>query len=148
MYRIRSGSPNRLRKVGGTARQPNVSGSRRPELALSASEMRAARTFYRRVLRGRPVPTLSGRPLAFLVGDTIIEVRPDLGAAAPPISITVDDPDANAQRCWDAGFTVRVGEDDTGRSPISVIDPFGRRLDLTPSISTTGTAHAADKEAS
>lgn len=97
---------------------------------------RAARAFYRQALRGRPLrPTgrnSTAETLAFAVGDTIIEVDPTLGAAAAPLRLEVDDPHTIAERCWNAGFTVRLGQDETGHAPLSVIDPFGRRVDLVP----------------
>src|SRR6185295_4282494 len=73
----------------------------------------------------------------------IIEGNPSLEGSTAPIVLEVDDPDSVAQRCWDAGLTVRVHQDETGRAPVSVIDPFGRRVDLVPRATPTRTAREA-----
>ena len=102
--------------------------------AIAPSEAKAARSFYRDVLKGRQVwPTgraEAGGSLWFLVGRTLVEVGPDLQRAAAPIVVDVDDPDRLAARAWDAGYHVRVHEDATGRAPVSVVDPFGRQIHL------------------
>ena len=67
----------------------------------------------------------------------IIEGSSSLEGSTAPIILEVDDPDSVAQRCWDAGLTVRVHQDETGRAPVSVIDPFGRRVDLVPRATPT-----------
>ena len=149
MYRIQSERRGRPRVADRPRSKPNARNSLRRGTGLSADVLTAARAFYGRALRGRRVrPDIPGTAPAFIVGDTIVEMRPDLGAAAPTILLLVEDPDALAQRCWDAGFTVRVGQDVTGRAPVSVIDPFGRRLDLAPAIGLTSPARAAAQEAS
>jgi hypothetical protein len=98
--------------------------------------MRSAHVFYGETLGGRPIrPILEAaavRGLWFAVGGVRVEARADLGSRAAPILLHVEDPYALAQRCWDAGFTVRVRQDETGRAPVSVIDPYGRRIDLAP----------------
>jgi hypothetical protein len=96
--------------------------------------VKAARLFYQRALQGRrvwPARQTAGESLWFLVAGSLIEVRGGLGGMAPVV-IDVEDPDALAQRCWDAGFTVRVNRDTAGSAPVSVFDPFGRRVDLAP----------------
>jgi len=104
--------------------------------STAPSDVEAARAFYGDALLGRQLrrPARCGTTtgLWFLISGNTVEVRTGNGGAAAPVVIDVDDPDLLAQRCWDAGFTVRVGEDETGRAPVSVIDPFGRRLDLMP----------------
>lgn len=110
--------------------------------ALSAENVRSAHVFYRELLGGRRIrpPNVEAagvRGLWFLVGSVRVEVRADLGSRAAPILLHVEDPDAVAQRCWDAGFTVRVRQDERGRAPVSVFDPFGRRVDLAPHIALT-----------
>jgi len=67
----------------------------------------------------------------------IIDGNPRLEASTAPIVLEVDDPDSVAQRCWDAGLTVRLHQDETGRAPVSVIDSFGRRVDLVPRAAPT-----------
>jgi hypothetical protein len=56
--------------------------------------------------------------------------RRALGSAAKDrVKLVVDDVDAIAERCWDAGLTVRVcGPADA--STIVVIDPFGVEMEL------------------
>ena len=64
-----------------------------------------------------------------MVGSTVLRVSlADREIDAPKLQ--VDSPAALAERCWDAGYTVRVrghGSDD-----LIVLDPFGRELVLTP----------------
>ena len=149
MCRMQSMRSGRARMEDRSQSRPNAGrpAPRRP--ALSAAEMTAARAFYARVLRGRRVRRdVHDGTLAFIVGETVVDVRPDLGGAAPAIVLPVENPDAVAQRCWDAGFTVRVGQDRSGEATISVIDPFGRRLDLAPTIGLTSRTRAMSKEAS
>jgi len=113
--------------------------------APSAAEL--VRTFYEDVLGGRRVwparrtDTASG--LWFRVGSTFLEARAADGEVLPPIVLEVDAPEAVAERCWDAGFTVRVNQDSTGRAPVSVFDPFGRRVDLAPRESTLNVYRSA-----
>lgn len=56
---------------------------------------------------------------------------------ATPVRLVVDDPEEVAERCWDAGFTVQVIQDATGRASISLVDPFGHRIDLVPRMETS-----------
>jgi len=108
----------------------------RRRTVMTPSEERAARVFYRRALKGRQVwlagDACANGSLWFLVAGSLIEVSGGLVSTAKPIVLDVDDPDDLAQRCWDAGFTVLVNQDSTGRAPVSVFDPFGRRVDLAP----------------
>ena len=118
-------SPDR-RHAGSTFRcRPGISGS----------GVAAARSFYVDALGGRQV-WRTGRAevpesLWFLVGGTLVEVGADAGAAVPAaIALEVDSPDDVAERCWDAGFTVRLRHDGIRPAEVSVVDPFGRRIDL------------------
>lgn len=92
---------------------------------------RAARTFYEGVLGGRQVwptgPRAATRKLWFLVGHTLVQVS--LAPAADALELSVDSPAAIAERCWDAGYTVRLRAD--GTDDFIVIDPFGREVVLT-----------------
>jgi hypothetical protein len=56
--------------------------------------------------------------------------RRALGSAAKDrVKLVVDDVDATAERCWDAGLKVRIcGPADA--STIVVIDPFGVEMEL------------------
>jgi hypothetical protein len=97
----------------------------------------AARKFYRGILGGRQVwPTDRRRGLHslwFLVGDTLVEVDPAPRAAPAPVEVAVDSPNEIAERCWNAGYTVRLrdpGADDSC-SEFVITDPFGRSITLT-----------------
>ena len=66
--------------------------------------------------------------LRFLVGEDLVTTVPDI--AHDRVTLVVDDVLAIAERCWDAGFVVRVDESaDDG--PIVVIDPVGLEVELT-----------------
>ena len=97
----------------------------------------AARRFYRGVLGGRQVwPTdrrRGLRSLFFLIGDTLIEIDPAPRFAPQAVALEVDAPNELAERCWNAGYTVRLRDDDVDESnPAFVItDPFGRSIALT-----------------
>jgi len=100
---------------------------------LGTREVAAATRFYCGALCGQPAgyAEASGRlrRLWFRVGDAIIETG--LGwRARERIALPVHDPDETAERCWDAGFSVFVHDDSP--APLSVVDPFGRRIDLVP----------------
>jgi len=98
----------------------------------------AARRFYRGVLGGRQVwPTdrrRSLRSLFFLVGDTLIEVDPASRVAPEAVALEVDAPNEIAERCWNAGYTVRLRDNDLDESDPAffITDPFGRSIALTP----------------
>jgi len=106
---------------------------RRPARAPRATVL--ARSFYQNVLGGRRVWPAHSRDVSgvlwFLVGTTLMEVRTDRDDGAAATTLPVRAPEELAERCWDAGFVVRVREDGAGRAMLSVIDPFGRRIDLT-----------------
>jgi catechol 2,3-dioxygenase-like lactoylglutathione lyase family enzyme len=152
MCRIHWSRPSTTRRVGGKVLRLNGRTSSPRPRAISPSDAAAARAFYCDALRGRQVGLAPRRStvgsLWFLVAGTIVEVRTDRGSAAAPIALDVDDPDLLAQRCWDAGFTVRVRQDEAGRAPVSVIDPFGRRVDLAPRAEQVGARLAAGGEES
>ena len=57
---------------------------------------------------------------------------PDASDGGSPRVLVMDDPTGMAERCWDAGFTVRVRETRSGGTAFVVTDPFGRRLVLAP----------------
>lgn len=108
---------------------------RRPVLGTRA--VAAAARFYCGALCGQPVGCAGAngglRRLWFRVGDAIIETG--LGwRARERIALPVRDPNETAERCWDAGFSVFVHDDvhDDRAAPLSVADPFGRRIDLVP----------------
>jgi hypothetical protein len=136
MNRIPMTARRTIRRVRADALRLSADSTCRRAHPNAPSDVEAARAFYGDALRGRQLRLPARRGMTtglwFLVGGNIVEVRTANGGAAASIVIDVDDPDLLAQRCWDAGFTVRVGEDETGRAPVSVIDPFGRRVDLMP----------------
>ena len=47
------------------------------------------------------------------------------------IVLEVDAAEQIAEWCWDAGFSVYVREDARGRTVLSIVDPLGRRIELT-----------------
>lgn len=102
----------------------------------------AAVRFYRDALRGRLLPPprerASRRALSFLIGDTRIEVEPGASVVpAAPVAVVVDDPVAIAERCWDAGYTVRVHDGPASAPSLFVADPFGRVIALVGRTMTT-----------
>ena len=103
---------------------------------ISPSDASVARAFYRDALGGHQVwpagPMGARGRVWFLVAGALIEVGGAAVGRSAPVVLDVDDPDELAQRCWDAGFTVRMHQDPTGRAPVSVFDPFDRRIDLAP----------------
>lgn len=91
-----------------------------------------ARRFYRDVLGGREVRRDSDGPsgaLWFILGRQCVAVRLRVSETGP-VSLEVHDPAAVAERCWDAGYRIQASEPDGGDARLSVIDPFGRRIDL------------------
>lgn len=111
-----------------------VAAARRTTAAVEARAKTAARSFYVGVLGGRQVwPTAHHRPgrrLWFLVSGRLVEVKSEAAHDEESLLLHVDDPDAVAERAWNAGFSVRVREEGSGEPPLSVTDPFGRRIDL------------------
>ncbi|HKW46823.1 MAG TPA: hypothetical protein VJN70_05240 [Gemmatimonadaceae bacterium] len=97
----------------------------------------AARSFHRDILDGRQVwPTVHDAvrgSLWFLVGGTLIEVRAEPSDAGT-LEVPVESPAQIAERCWDAGYTVRVPTDGT-TGEVVVIDPFGQQIALVPRLS-------------
>lgn len=98
----------------------------------------AARRFYRSVLGGRQVwPTdrrRGLRSLYFLVGEIVIEVDPASRGEPEAVTLVVESPNDLAERCWNAGYTVRPRDGDTDEScsTFLITDPFGRSILLTP----------------
>jgi hypothetical protein len=93
----------------------------------------AARDFYLEVLRGREIrwPERPGAErLFFLVGHSLIETGPGVPAIRAPSVIFVDEVEETAARCWDAGFTVDLSFDASALPSFTLIDPFGRQIEL------------------
>jgi len=102
----------------------------------SRSALAAARAFYCDALGGRQMRRIQlgdGSSLfRFLVGEELVITGP--GVADDRVTLVVDDALAIAERCWDAGFEVRVrGFADA--TTIVVIDPFDRELEVVSSAS-------------
>jgi catechol 2,3-dioxygenase-like lactoylglutathione lyase family enzyme len=92
-----------------------------------------ARAFYCDVLQGREVwEEESGHDggISFVVEGTRIDVGTSNMDDGEPLVLSVVDPGVVAERCWDAGYSVRVGDEDAGEAAVTVIDPFGRRINL------------------
>ena len=104
--------------------------------AVGGREIAAARAFYCDALGGRQVrpaglADTDGR-LWFRVNGALVEAGSALHGPHTRVALSADDPAGLAERCWDAGFEVRVHDDATGRTLFSVVDPFGRQIDLIP----------------
>ena len=123
------------RRTTDRPRRPERPGAtRRP---MSAAHHRwLARAFYCGALRGRQVwdAELSAESgtLSFIVSGQRVDVRPETPAGDAPLILSVGNPHRLAERCWDAGFSVHVDQDTAGATAVSVIDPFGRRIELVP----------------
>lgn len=95
------------------------------------NRMRIARMFYCDVLHGRQVwDAERADNLSFVVEGTRIDVTHSSSLDIEPVVLSVSDPHALAERCWDAGFSVRIGRGASDSPPVSVIDPFGRCIEL------------------
>jgi len=108
----------------------------RSTIATDAADV--VRAFYQDVLGGQEVWSThggaAGDSLWFLIGSDLLEARVEArvgdGDAPPPTVLAVDAPEEVAERCWDAGFLVHVHDDASGRAALSVVDPLGRRIEL------------------
>jgi hypothetical protein len=123
-----------MRRLLSVVRTESGEVGRRP-WKMARGEEAAARSFYRDLLGGRQVwPTgrRAGRGrLWFLLDGTLVEVGPHRGKASEILELTVESPNEVVERCWDAGYTVRLlGDADIGA--MQVIDPFGRTIMLLP----------------
>jgi hypothetical protein len=100
------------------------------ESSIAIDETRIARAFYCDVLQGRQVwDSERAGSLSFVVEGVRIDVSTNAASDSEPVVLSVASPDALAERCWDAGYGVRVDHDATGMT-MSVFDPFGRRIEL------------------
>jgi len=101
--------------------------------ALAARHLAAANRFYTGLLRGRRVHRAGRRTdgvrLWFRIDEVLVETGPGFDGGAP-VLLHVEDPLAVAERCWDAGFTVRLLDPPFGHATIAVTDPFGRQVNL------------------
>lgn len=98
--------------------------------AIAIDKTRIARAFYCDVLQGRQVwDSERAGSLSFVFENARIDVSTNAAGDSEPVVLSVANPDAVAERCWDAGYNVRVDHDATGVT-ISVIDPFGRQIEL------------------
>jgi catechol 2,3-dioxygenase-like lactoylglutathione lyase family enzyme len=99
--------------------------------SIALDHMRVARAFYCDVLQGRQVwDSERAGSLSFIVEGARIDVSTNAASDGAPVILSVANPDALAERCWDAGYSLRVDQDATGVTTMSVIDPFGRRIEL------------------
>lgn len=100
-------------------------------IAATRSRLAAARAFYCDALGGRQLTTTRGEDgsgsLRFRVGEDLVTTGP--GAGAGRVAIVVRDAIAVAERCWDAGFEVRVRGSEEATT-IAVVDPFELELEL------------------
>lgn len=122
--------PNTLTRTAARRRADRIRSTRRSVSAPNYSGV--ARAFYCDVLNGRQVwDSERIGSLSFIVEGTRIDVNTSAVDDSEPVILSVDNPDGLAERCWDAGYSVRVEHDATGMT-MSVIDPFGRRIELVP----------------
>ena len=112
------------------SRESDGGGHRR---ALAARDLAAASRFYTDLLRGRRVRPAGrrsdGARLWFRIEEVLVETGPFTHGGAP-VLLHVDDPLEVAERCWDAGFTVRLLDPPFGDATVAVMDPFGQELHL------------------
>jgi hypothetical protein len=91
---------------------------------------RVARAFYCDALQGRQVwDSERAGSLSCIVEGARIDVSTSAASDREPVVLSVANPGALAERCWDAGYRLRVDHDETGVT-LSVFDPFGRRIEL------------------
>ena len=101
------------------------------KLWIAPTSTRAAQAFYCDVLGARQVwDEERPRSLSFIVEGTRIDVTTTAARKSEPVRLSVADPQQLAERCWDAGYSVLVGLETAEGAPVSVIDPFGRRIEL------------------
>lgn len=126
------------RKTTAAARPRRSEDRTRPAArsAGSSNALRQAHAFYGKALRGRQVwdteQTAESGRLSFIISGQRVDVRTTTPVDGVPLILSVGNPQRLAERCWDAGFSVYVGDDATGATLVSVVDPFGRRIDLVP----------------
>jgi len=122
------------------------------------SPQAAARSFYGELLGGREVFPTDGDAFAsslwFLVESQLVEVGAPHhdSESEETLELRVASPIGIAERCWDAGYTVRLDSAVAGRS-IRVSDPFGRVITLAPrararAASPAGESSRSDEEGS
>jgi hypothetical protein len=100
------------------------------ESAVAIDQTRIARLFYCDVLHGRQVwDSERAGCLSFVVEGVRVDVSTSAAGDSEPVVLSVANPGALAERCWDAGYRLRVDHDETGVT-LSVFDPFGRRIEL------------------
>lgn len=127
---FRKSQPRRPSHIVSTRHHRERLGTARA-LAIPRSHTRIAQAFYCDVLHGRQVwDAERADRLAFIVQGTRVDVSADASSETEPVVLSVANPDALAERCWDAGYSVRIGHESADGSAISVIDPFGRRIEL------------------
>ena len=101
------------------------------KLSTAPAPTRAAQAFYCDVLGARRVwDDERPRGLSFILDGTRIDVNTTSARRSEPVRLSVSDPQELAERCWDAGYSVLVGPETAEGAPVSVIDPFGRRIEL------------------
>lgn len=120
--------PNLIARTTARRRDERIRSARRSSGASNL--LRIARAFYCDVMQGRQVwDSERAGGLSFIVEGSRIDVSPGAAGDREPMVLSVANPDALVERCWDAGYSVRV-EHDATRTTLSVIDPFGRQIDL------------------
>lgn len=129
--------PPKYGKTSTSEPRRRTESSRAMHRAPSAPDhLRVARAFYCDALRGRQVwdteRSRDSAMLCFIVSGQRVDVSTAPPVDSAPLILSVGNPQRFAERCWDAGFSVHVDNDSSGSTMVSVIDPFGRRIDLVP----------------
>src|SRR5262245_4375195 len=104
-----------------------------PNEASSDDEVEVARRFYCECLGGRQLaqmPRVNG--VRFVVAGVLVETGHVRRGATARVVLPVEDPEGVAASCWNAGYTVVVGEPGgtSTAAAIAILDPFGLRIDL------------------
>jgi hypothetical protein len=93
------------------------------------------RSFYTELLGGAEVwptdRTKADARLYFLVEGQLVEVPPWREDLDDTLELRVENPLQLAERCWDAGHTVRIEGDGADVAPL-VTDPMGRTVVVLP----------------
>ena len=103
-------------------------------VALPVADADRAKTFYAETLGLPPVEAKENLPLAYLLGNTILLLKPDWYAPpsaepSPRITLEVDDARATEQTLREAGVTIADPANSDGNGHVgSFLDSEGNKL--------------------
>jgi hypothetical protein len=116
------------------ARESRTDGRVWNQTLVGEGELAAARAYYGDVLGGRQVwpfgTAEASERLWFLVSGALIETGPGLRNTHVRVLLRAEHADDLAARCWDAGFSVHAAQGPAGKTSLTLVDPFGRYIDL------------------